>query len=137
VFHILLAALQQKVLGCADEDSAYLSKRMLRVGTSDDARVSTVETHPKGEITELLSPGRHLLDGPVLSACPKSYQKVQRKPTGDPVVRKGARYARAWLTWATGPGPEAGASCRCFNCGIGIFFLHLTKQDEQANIICA
>ena len=36
------------VLGCGDEDSAYISKRMLRVGTSDDARVSTVVNTPKG-----------------------------------------------------------------------------------------
>ena len=36
------------LLGCADEDSAYLSKRMLRVGTLDDARVSTVVNMPKG-----------------------------------------------------------------------------------------
>jgi hypothetical protein len=36
------------MLGCADEDSAYLSKRMLRVGTSDDAPVSTVVNMPKG-----------------------------------------------------------------------------------------
>jgi len=36
------------LLGCADEDSAYLSKRMPRVGTLDDARVSTVVNTPKG-----------------------------------------------------------------------------------------
>jgi hypothetical protein len=54
------------MLGCADEDSAYLSKRMLRVGTSDDARVSTVVNTPKGRDNRLRSPGRHPLDGPVL-----------------------------------------------------------------------
>jgi hypothetical protein len=63
------------VLGCADEDSAYLSKRMLRLGTSDDARVSAVVNMPKGEseIIRPFSPGRHPFDGPVLPACPKSY----------------------------------------------------------------
>jgi len=34
------------MLGCADKDSAYLSKRMLHVGTSDDAPVSTVVNMP-------------------------------------------------------------------------------------------
>jgi hypothetical protein len=57
------------VLGCADEDSAYLSKRMPRVGTSDDARVSTVVNITGREIRPF-SPGRHTLDGPVLPACP-------------------------------------------------------------------
>jgi hypothetical protein len=36
---------QESVLGCADEDSAYLSNRILRVGTSRD---STVVNTPKG-----------------------------------------------------------------------------------------
>jgi len=35
--------------GCADEDSAYISKRMLRVGTSEDARDSKLHVNtPKG-----------------------------------------------------------------------------------------
>ena len=58
------------VLGCADEDSAYLSKRMLRVGTSDDARVSTVVNMATGRDIRPFSPGRHTLDGPVLPTCP-------------------------------------------------------------------
>ncbi len=32
----------------ADEDGAYISNRMLRVGTSDDARDSTVVNMPEG-----------------------------------------------------------------------------------------
>ena len=65
---------EREVLGCADEDSAYLSKRMLRVGTS---RQYNSKYTQKGEIIDLSLPAVIPL---TVQCSPRALKSYQEEP---------------------------------------------------------